>query len=198
MFTINIYLKFALIAVGIIGGIIMAFILGFWYAFPFILAGVLLLVSYVLLGTVQSSAKLMEQMDFEAVEKRLALTLNPKWLYVTNRAFYYIIKGTMALNLKRNDEAEELFHKAKDLKLPSDNEKAMVLLQLANINANKNKWNKAKVYYTELKKLKVDEPQMKEQIKQFDAAFKQRGQAKHLHSGGAMRQGGKRRRPKMR
>jgi hypothetical protein len=39
---------------------------------------------------------------------------------------------------------------------------------------------------------------LKEQILQFDRAFKQRGQAKHMRTGAAVRSGGKRRRPKMR
>jgi tetratricopeptide (TPR) repeat protein len=198
MFTINIYLKFALIFVCLVGGAAMMAIWGFWYGFPFLLIGIGLLASYIFLGTVQSAAQLMEKMDFEETEKRLKLTLFPKLLYVTNRAFYFIIQGTLALNLKRNDEAEDWFNQAKDLKLPSDSEKGLVLLQLANINANKGKWNQANVYFQEVKKLKITEPQLKEQVQQFERAFKQRGQAKHLRTGGAMRSGGKRRRPKMR
>lgn len=198
MFTLNIYLKLALIVLCTVGGSIMIGVWGFWYGFPFILIGVILLVSYILLGTVQSAAQLMEQMDFEGTEKRLKLTLNPKWLYVTNRAFYFIIRGTLALNLKRNEEAEEWFNQAKDLKLPSENEEALVLLQLANINAGKGKWNQAKIYFQQVKKKKVSEGQLKEQIKTFEKAFNQRGQQKHLRSGAAVRSGGKRRRPKMR
>ena len=198
MFTINIYLKFAIIAVCLIGGTLLAFLMGFWYAFPFILIGLGFLASYILLGTVQSAAQLMEQMRFDECEQRLNLTWKPNLLYVTNRAFYYIIQGTMALNLKKNDEAEDWFNQAKDLKLPSDNEKAMVLLQLANINASKNKWKQANLYFQQVKKLDVREGQLKEQIDQFEKVFKQRGQLKHMRGKGGMRQSGKRRRPKMR
>lgn len=198
MFTINIYLKLALIVLCLIAGPVMMSVWGFWYGFPFLLIGLGLLASYIFLGTVQSAAQLIEKMDFEGAEKRLKLTPFPKLLYVTNRAFYYILNGSIALNLKKNDEAEEWFNLAKDLKLPSDSERGLVLMQLASINANKGKWNQAKVYYQEVKKLKITEPQLKEQIKQFDTAFRQRGQAKHLRTGGAVRSGGKRRRPKMR
>ena len=48
---------------------------------------------------------------------------------------------------KNNDEAEEWLEKAQKIELPSDNEKAMVLLQLANIHANKGKWNNAKIHF---------------------------------------------------
>ena len=102
------------------------------------------------------------------------------------------------MNLGRNDEAEEYFQTAKDLKLPSDTERAMVLLQLANINANRGKWNQAKAYFTQLKKLKITDGNLKEQVRQFDKALSNRGQLKHAQSSGAMRSGGKRRRPKMR
>ena len=200
MFTINIYLKFTLIALCLVGGIVLAFTISFWYAFPFLLIGLILLASYIFLGTVQSAAELMQKTDFIACEERLNLTWKPEWLYVTNRAFFYLIKGSLALNAKANDEAEGWFLKAKELKLPSDNERAMVLMQLANINAMKGKWKIAQQSFREVKKLKVTEGQLKEQIQQFDKALKQSGQAKVAQRSGQRMQmpGGKRRRPKMR
>jgi len=203
MFTINIYLRFALIALMLGGGLILAFAYGFWYSFPFLLTGILLLIGYIFLGTVQSTAQLVQEMKFAEAEKRLALTLKPEWLYKTNRAFYFLIQGTLASQRKDNDAAEMWLTKAKEIELPSDNEKAMVELQLANIQATKNKWNAAKIHLSALKKLKVTEPQLKEQIKQFDKAMSNRGQMKHLRQGGGRRggatmgTGGKRRRPKM-
>lgn len=198
MFTINIYLKFAIIAVSLITAVVLTATINFWYALPFYLIFLGFLASYLFLGTVQSAAKLMEKMDFAACEQRLNLTYKPKWLYVTNRAFYYIIKGTMAMNLGNNKEAEEYFHTANNLKLPSETEKAMVLLQLANINANKNKWNQAKIYFQQVKKLKVTDANLREQIKQFEKALSNRGQLRHAQSAAAIKGSGKRRRPKMR
>src|SRR6188472_3784110 len=121
MFTISIKLKLAIIAIGIIGGIALMVTAGFWYGFPFLLIGIGFLVSYILLGTVQSAAQLLEKMQFVAAEDRLKWTLFPKLLYVTNRAFFYIMKGSIAANLNRHDEAEMHFETAKNLKLPSDN-----------------------------------------------------------------------------
>lgn len=205
MFTINIYLKFALIAVGIIGGTVMSATMGFWYGFPFILVGLLLLVSYFLLGTVASAGQFVQLQDFDGAEKRLGLTYFPKLLYVTNRAMYYIMKGSIATQNKDNNTAEELFNKALELNLPSDNEKAMVYLQLANINATKQKWSLAKKQFQDLKKLKITEPQLKEQVAQFEKALNQSGQIKAqqrmmggTRGGRGMQGGGKRRRPKMR
>ena len=205
MFKINIYLKFALIAIFLGGGIILSFFNGLIWTWPLILVGLILLASYILLGTVQSTADLVQTEQFDEAEKRLNLTLNPKWLYVTNRAFYYIMKGSLAAQRQDNDGAEAHFETALALKLPSDNEKAMVLMQLASINAGRSKWKAAERYYRELKKLNITERTMKAQLLEFDKAFAGRGQAKAAQRMGAgrkgsavMRPGGKRRRPKMR
>lgn len=206
MFSINIYLKFALIAVCLVGGIFLAIGQGFWYAFPFLLAGIILLLSYIFLGTIQSSAKYIQAMDFAGAEKRLNLTLFPKVLYVTNKAYYYILKGTIEESKGNSDLAEEHLNYAQSLKLPTDNEKAAVALQLANIAAKKNKWNQAKLHFRNIKGLKVTEAAMKEQIREFEKALTNRGQMNAASRAGmgrkgkgmAMNPGGKRRRPKMR
>lgn len=199
MFTINIYLRFALILVTLIGGAVLAILFGFWYAFPFILIGIVLLVGYILLGTVQSAALLMQQTDLIGAEKRLNLTFKPGWLYSANRAYFYMIKGGLAMQFKRNEEAETLLTKAQDTGLPSDNERAMVYMQLANLSVIKNNFKGAQQLMRQAKQQKVTEPQIKEQLAEFDKALKNQGamsKMRHRHRGAVMQPGGKRRRPK--
>jgi len=199
MFTINIYLRFALIALTLIGGIVLAFLFGFWYSFPFLLMGVILLVGYILLGTVQSAALLMQKTDLLGAEKRLNLTFKPAWLYSANRAYYYMIKGGLAMQFKRNDEAETLLTKAQETGLPSDNERAMVFMQLANLAVVKNNFKGAQKLMRQAKQQKVTETQIKEQISEFEKALKNQGAMKklqHRHRGSIMQPGGKRRRPR--
>ncbi|GIV30723.1 MAG: hypothetical protein KatS3mg029_0074 [Saprospiraceae bacterium] len=206
MFTINIYLRFALMALTLIGGTVLWVQLGFWYGFPFILIGIALLVGYLMLGTVQSAALILQKtQDFQAAEKRLNLTLTPKLLYVTTRAYYYLLKGTIAQGLGDNDTAEEWLRKAQELNLPTDNEKAAIQLQLATIAAQRQRWNQVKLHLKQLKELKITEPAIKEQIKQFEQAVKNQGQLRTAQRMGMMPKGGmplkpssKRRRPKMR
>ena len=204
MLKINIQLKFALIALFLGGGIVLAFMYGFWYALLPILIGLGFLASYLLLGTIQSAAELIQVSDFEGAEKRLGLTFFPNLLYVTNRAIYFIMKGSIAAQQKRNKDAEEYLQKALTLKLPSENEKAMVLLQLANLEATKNNWNGAKAYFTQAKKLKVTESMIKQQFDHFEKVLNNRSQMNLARSMGKqgmqMMQGGggKRRRPLMR
>lgn len=198
MLIIPYKLKIAAIVLGIVVGLALVFTAGFWYGFPLLLIGLGFLVSYILLGTVQSAAQLLERMQFLEAKDRLKWTLNPNWLYVTNRAFYYIMQGSIAANTNEPDEAEVYFEKAKDLKLPSDNERALVYLQLANIKANQGKWTQAKSYFHQVKKFNVSEGMLKDQIRQFEKALSQSGNMVHMRTGQAMMPGGKRRRPKMR
>lgn len=202
MFTINIYLKFALIAVGIIGGIALSAGFGFWYGFPFILAGVLLLISYFLLGTIQSAGTMLQSEDFEGAKKRLDLTYFPALLYTTNRAYYYMLNGSISQMQGDHNGAEVHFKKAGEIEVPTDNEKAMLELQFANNAARKSNWNQVKAHMKTLKGLNVTMPEVKAQIAQFDKAMKQQGSAKaQMRQGGGQngyRPGGKRRRPKVR
>ncbi len=203
MFTINIYLRFALIAVFLIGGLVAALLpsVGFWWGFPFLLGAIILIAGYLLLGTVQSAAVLLQETKFDEAEKRLNLTFFPRLLYVTNRAYFYILKGTLASAQQKTDEAEVWLKKAQTMKLPTDNEKAMIELQLANIAANKGRWQQAQNAFRTIKTLKVTDTNIKDQMKQFEKALQQRGQIKSASMGNSnmmMRPGGKRRRPKMR
>ncbi len=199
MFTINIYLRFALIALFLGGGIVLAILYSFWYALPLILIGLALLVGYLLLGTVQSSALMLQSGDMRGAEKRLKLTLSPGLLYSANRAYYYMLKAGIAQHKQQHQEAEQLLQKAREVKVPTDNERAVIHLQLANIAMQRNNWNQAKAYFKIVKECKVTEPAIKEQIREFDKVLKNRAAFKPGMGGrgGRMTPGGKRRRPKI-
>lgn len=203
MFTINIYLKFAIIAICFIGGTVLTILYGFGYSWILFLIGLVMLGSYLLLGTIQSASEYVQVQDFAGARKRLALTKFPSLLYVSNRAFFYIINGSIDMNEGKTKEAEEYFEKALALKLPTETERAMVLMQMANINASKGKWTQAKNYFRQAKKMNVSEPTLKQQMEQFETALANQGAQMRMGAGGRrgqqmMRQGGKRRRPKMR
>ena len=203
MFVINPYLRFALIAVCLIGGIALWATMGIWYGIWFVIVGVVLLVGYLLLGTVSPAAQALQENDFDKADKLLGLTLTPKLLYATNRAYFYMLKGSIALARKDTETGEEYLKKAESIKLPTDNEKAMIQIQLANVAASKSRWKQAQNHYRNIKALKVTDSNIKEQIKQFEKVLSNRGQMKaatRMGKGASsmMRGGGKRRRPKMR
>lgn len=203
MFKINIYLRFALIALFLIGGILLAIFNSFWYALPVLLLGIVLIIGYFLLGTVQSAAELMQTGQLDEANKRLDLTIKPDWLFVYNRAYYYLLKGTIAMQQGSNEGAEKNFLKAEAIGLPSDNEKAMVNIYMAGMHAQKEKWVSAQTFYKKAQEFNITEPMLKEQMKQLDMAFKNKGQVKlarqmQMQHGGNMSFGGKRRRPPVR
>ena len=201
MFIIPPYIRFALIAAGIIGGGVLWAAFGFWYGFPFLLAGLILLGGYIFLGTVGPAAKAVQMQDFDRGEQLLNLTLKPNWLYSANRAFYYMMRGTIALSRKDLNAAEGYLKQADAIDVPTANEKAMLKLQLAQIEANRRNFNAAKKYLKAAKDTNVKLPQITEQIDMLDTALKQSGQAKAAQRMGKeghrmMSRGGKRRRPK--
>lgn len=202
MFTINIYLRFALIALTIIGGLALSLTWGFWYGFPFILVGIVLLVGYFLMGTIQSAAMLMQSGDFDAVLSRLKLTFFPSLLLKPNKAYFQMLLGTVAGQKQDFTTAEAHFEKAKSLGMQSDNERAMIYLQLASIAAQKGNWQKATTLFNSLKKLKITEKQIKDQVSEFEKAIKQRGAIQAAQRQGIsssnMSMGGKRPRPRAR
>ena len=203
MFTINIYLRFALIVGGILGGSALWAAYGFWYGFPFLLVGIIMLAGYLMLGTILSTNQLIAQQRLDEAEARLKLTFFPRILLVGYKGVYYMTHGALAMQKRDFNTAETWIKKSLDAGLPSENEKATALLQLVMISANKNNFKLAQSQFAEVKKLNVTEPMLKEQIKEVEKQMKQASQAMNpsmmaLMGGRGFRPGGKRRQPKMR
>ncbi len=203
MFTIPPYVRFALIALCLIGGIALWASLGVWYGIFFVITGIILFVGYVLLGTVAPAAKAIQVQDFDGAEKMLNLTLKPEWLYSANRAFYYMMKGNIALARKDINGGEVWLRKAEQIDIPTPTEKATLHFQLAQIEYQRKNFSAAKKYLAKAKEANIKIPQIREQIDMMDQALKQSGQVKAAQrmgkqGHGMMARGNKRRRPKNR
>ncbi|MCC7246901.1 MAG: hypothetical protein IT269_14545 [Saprospiraceae bacterium] len=206
MFTINIYLRFALMAGGIIGGIILWATLGFWYGFPFLLIGIVLLIGYLLLGTILSTNQLVSEMKLDEAEKRLKMTYFPGLLFMGYKGVFYMTHGGIAMQKRDFSNAEAWVKKALDAGLPTDNERAAAHLQLVMIAASKQNIKAAQSHFADVKKLNVTENMLKEQIKEVEKQLKMAGSAQMnpsmmaLTGGRGFRPGGggKRRQPRVR
>lgn len=203
MFTINIYLRFALIVAGFLGGISLWLAYGFWYGFPFLLVGIFALVGYLMLGTIMSTNMLLSQSRFQEAEERLGLTFFPGILLVGYKGVFFMTKGALAMQKKDFSTGESWLKKALDAGLPSDNERGAALLQLAMISASKNNRQAAQNHMAEIKKLNITESMLKEQVKDLEKQLKQMGQAMNpsmvgmMGKGGGRGGGGKRKMPRM-
>lgn len=205
MFVIPPYIRLALIAVTILGGIALWSSYGFWYGFFFLLTGIILLAGLIFLGTVGPAAQALQEADYDKAEKYLKLTPNPNWLYATNKAYYYMLKGNIAIARKDTTEGERYLKLAEQVEVPTDNEKAMLQIQLTQLAANKGKWKEAMIHFKKAKACKISEGPIKDQFRQLELIMGQRGQAKAAmrmgkqgHGMQSMGKGGKRRRPKNR
>ncbi len=204
MFTINIYLRFALIAVCILGSIVLIATGFSWgYYVPLLVAGLILLAGYLMLGTIMSTNQLLGQQRLQEAEARLRLTFFPKILLVGYKGVYYMTHGALAMQKRDFPTAEVWLKKSLEAGLPSDNEKGAAMLQLVMIAANKNNLKSAQIQFAELKKLTITEPMLKDQIKEVDKQMKQAGQSMNpatmaMMGGKGFRPGGKRRQPPMR
>ena len=172
MFTINIYLRFALIAIGLIGGAILWSTNGFWYGFPFLLIGVILLIGYILLGTIVSTNILMGQMRIDEAEKRLKLTFFPRLLLMGYRGVFFMTQAAVTMQRKDWTTSETLLKKALAVGLPSENERGAAMLQLLMISAQKGNHSSLPSQMAEIKKLNITEPNLKSQIKEVEQQLK--------------------------
>ncbi len=198
LYTININLRFALMAAGLVLGIGLWAAYGFWYGFPFLLASIILTVGYLLLGTLSSAGQMMQAGDIDGAEAQLKKTYFPNALFSANKSVYTMLLSTIAMHRQEWDKAESLIKKSLAQGLPTDNEKAVAIFQLSNLAARRNNWNMAQKYLDDLRGMNITEPMIKDQIKQMEQALKQR----HMMKPGMMqmgfRPGGKRPRPRVR
>jgi hypothetical protein len=204
MFTINVYLRLGLIIGGFLLGVLLWPFFGFWYGFPFLLVSVILLIGYLLLGTIMSANTLLSQQRFQEAEDRLKLTFFPNLLLVGYKGVFYMTHGAVALQKKDFNTAENWLKQALGAGLPSDNERGAAMLQLALIAGAKSNRVAAQNYLADIKKLNITEPLLKEQVKEMEKQLKQMGQGMNpsmmamMGGRGGFRGGSKRPRPKMR
>jgi len=172
MFTINIYLRFALIVVGLVAGAALWAAYGFWYGFPFVLIGIILLAGYLMLGTIVSTNTLLGQMRMDEAEKRLKMTYFPQLLLVGYKGVYHMTLASIAMQRKDWSTGETLLKKALAAGLPSDNERGAAMLQLMMISAQKGNHTGIPNQLAEIKKLNITEPNLKSQIKEVEQQLK--------------------------
>lgn len=172
MIQINIKTQFIIMAVSLVAFLALQFTVGFGWSFIPLIILIAFLVSYILFGTISSTSKLLQAGDAAAAEKNLKLTFKPNWLLKFYRSYYYQLQGFIAIQQKKMEEGEALLIQAREMGLPTDNDKATVALQLASLSFNKRNFQKATTYIREIKSLNVSEPVIMEQVKQMEQAIR--------------------------
>lgn len=106
-------------------------------------------------GSVFLATQAFHKQDYERTRKLLAEIRNPDHLRKGRRNFYEFMQGNIALKENRIEEAEVHFQLASRLPWRRDHEKAMVLINLANINLRKKEYERVSSYIEIVEKLKL-------------------------------------------
>jgi len=106
-------------------------------------------------GTVVMAAREFHAKNYEEAEILLKEIEDPDRLGRHRRGFYEFIYGNLELYKHNYEEAEKHFQIASLFPLRNQNDKAIVLVHLANINLRKKDKEKAKAYVEKAKTFKI-------------------------------------------
>jgi hypothetical protein len=106
-------------------------------------------------GTVVMAAREFHHKNYQAAEELLKEISDPDKLSRHRRGFYEFIYGNLELQRNNWVEAEKHFQIASNFPLRSQNDKAIVLVHLANLNLRKKDPARATVYAEKAKTFKI-------------------------------------------
>ncbi|WP_026898869.1 hypothetical protein [Daejeonella oryzae] len=115
----------------------------------------LLIWGYFREGTVIMAARKFHEKKYDEAEELLKEISDPDKLSRHRRGFYEFIYGNVELKRFNYDEAEKHFQIATNFPLRNQNDKAIVLVHLANLNLRKKQPERAKAYVEKAKSLKI-------------------------------------------
>lgn len=110
-------------------------------------------------GTVFLATQAFHKQDYEKVKKLLAEIKNPDHLRKKRRNYYEFMLGNILLKEGDINAAEYHFQIASRLPWKREYEKAMVLINLANINLRKKHYDRVDAYLNVTDELKLTERQ---------------------------------------
>lgn len=116
---------------------------------------ILLIWGYFKEGTVIMAAREFHEKNYDRAEELLKEIVDPDRLGRHRRGFYEFIYGNIELNRQNYEEAEKHFQIASTFPLRNHNDKAIVLVHLANLNLRKKNHERAIAYVEKAKALKI-------------------------------------------
>lgn len=118
--------------------------------------GIALLVwGYFREGTVVMAAREFHAKNYDGAEELLKEIEDPDRLGRHRRGFYEFIYGNVELHRHNYEEAEKHFQIASKFPLRNQNDKAIVLVHLANLNLRKKDHARAKAYVEKARTFKI-------------------------------------------
>lgn len=115
----------------------------------------LLIWGYFREGTVVMAAREFHAKNYDGAEELLKEIEDPDKLGRHRRGFYEFIYGNVELHRQNYEQAEKHFQIATNFPLRNQNDKAIVLVHLANLNLRKKDFERAAAYVERAKSYKI-------------------------------------------
>ena len=115
----------------------------------------LLIWGYFREGTVVMAAREFHAKNYDGAEELLKEIEDPDRLGKHRRGFYEFIYGNVELHRHNYEEAEKHFQIASNFPLRNQNDKAIVMVHLANLNLRKKDYERASAYLSRAKTYKI-------------------------------------------
>lgn len=167
-------IRLLLIGLFIIVGITLHLKVGLTPAWYLYLAAVILLLTHFLFNSVWAAFTLLRQGKILEAETLLNTIQKPEWLAKSSRAYYYFIKGMIAVQKKDIDNAKIPLEEALKLGLRNDKDSGFALLNLGHIAFIQKQFEDAKSYLMKLKALKINDLILKENISELEKALSEK------------------------
>ncbi len=161
-------LRYALIFMVLALGVMLHWQLGFANAWYMYLAGIILLGTHFMFGSVWTAFHALKKGKPEQAEKILGFTQFPELLVRRNRAYYHFTYGMIALQRKAFDMAEEHLKKANALQLDTANDRALAALNLAHLYYVKQNPEECHRFLQQAKQEKANDLMIKDQIEKLE------------------------------
>lgn len=111
--------------------------------------------SYYREGTVFLATQAFQRKDYDKTSRLLEDIRHPERLRKRRRNYYEFMSGNLALHAADYPKAEQHFQIASRLPFRRPNDKAIILVHLANINLRKKDYERVKAYLEVARKLEV-------------------------------------------
>lgn len=129
----NSRIRFILISLFLILGVILHIKVGFSSAWYLYLASLIILITHFLFGNVWAAFAMLRKGKMDEAELLVDQIKRPDFLAKRPRAYYHFVKGMIALQKEVLNDGETHLKKALDLGLRTANDNALTALNLAHI-----------------------------------------------------------------
>ncbi len=118
-----------------------------------LIAAGLFIYGYFKYGTVYAAFQQIKKDNIKKAEQLISKIKNPDKLIKGHKSYYYFTTGIIALEKQELEKSHSDLAKALKIGLRTENDKSIVLLNLANIELLRKNFNKANEYITKVRKL---------------------------------------------